>query len=151
MRENKKVPLFKYDARLEVAAQTHANDLQKGAAPHSRLQERIKNSGFPISYTDCLISRRAMQANYTEGIVWTPKGVPVDEKSMEYLTSSGEGEAHHDDFFDKKITHVGIGVIDDDIKVVVLDYGRICGVQPQPNPPSPPVSPQLTEEDFRMI
>jgi uncharacterized protein YkwD len=146
MRAAKNLSPFKYDARLAEAAQTHADDLAAGRArPHDRLMERIKNSGFPVSMSDCLISRRAMQANFSEGILDAPPSLGIDEKSPEYLTSSGPGEGHYDDFFDPKINHVGIGVsYSTRMDYMVLDYGRICQEEPEPTPEPKP----LTPDDF---
>lgn len=134
MRVAKGLAAFIWDDRLASSAQGHATDLANGRArPHDNLMGRIKDSGFPIS-DKCRISRRAMQANYSEGIVEQPD--EPGEKSPEYLTSSGPGEGHYMDFYDKKITHVGIGVgLGSRMNHVVLDYGLICDGDDVPNIP----------------
>ena len=131
MRVAKGLPAFLYDDRLEKSAQTHADALAAGhARPHDNLMGRIKDSGFPLS-DKCRISRREMQANYTEGIVDQPDA--PSEKSPEYLTSSGPGEGHYDDFYDKKITHIGIGIgLGNRMNHVVWDYGLICDGDDEP-------------------
>lgn len=134
MRVSKGVSAFLYDNRLEQSAQSHADQLAAGRArPHDNLMGRIKDSGFPVS-SDCQISRRSMQANYTEGIVDQPD--EPSEKSPGYLTSSGPGEGHYDDFYDRKITHIGIGIgLGARMNYVVFDYGLICdGDEPKIDP-----------------
>lgn len=122
MRAKKDCRPFLRDERLEKAAQEHANDLAAGRArPHDGMEERIRRAGFPVSYDSCKISRKGMGANYTEGIV--NGSDEVSPKYLEYLTSSGPGEGHYDDFYDPKITRVGIGVASGHL---VLDYGIDC-------------------------
>ena len=131
MRVAKGLPAFLYDDRLEKCAQGHADDLAAGRArPHDHLMERFNSCGFPIS-SKCQITRRSMQANYTEGIVDQPDS--PSEKSPEYLTGSGPGEGHYDDFYDPKITHIGIGIgLGARMNYVVLDYGIICDGDDEP-------------------
>ncbi len=163
MRKAKGVPPFTYDARLEKAAQTHADDLAAGRArPHDRLEWRIRTlGGWPDG--PCHMSRRGMPANYSEGIV--NQGWAIDEKSLDYLVGAGPGEGHYDDFFDPHVTHVGIGVGGSAARAasphqsrsaanwpagyatdalasgnhLVLDYGVVCDFKPEPDPsPAPP-------------
>lgn len=120
------VPAFIYDDRLEQSAQSHADQLAAGRArPHDQLYERIKSSGFPIS-SDCQISRREMQANYSEGIV--DQSDAPGTQSPVYLTGNDPNEGHYRDFFDPKITHIGIGIgLGARMNYVVWDYGIVCG------------------------
>ncbi len=140
MRADKKRPLFQYDSRLEQAAQDHADRLAAGRErPHARLQKRIDASGFPQD-PKCLISRRSMQASYTEGVAWA--SYDVDLTFLDNLVSAGPGEGHYDDFFDPLINRVGFGTAG---KWLVVDYGRDCSATPPAPLPKPKV---LTEEDF---
>jgi hypothetical protein len=143
MRRAKGLNLFTYDARLESAASEHATALANGKArPHDQLQQRIQKYNFPTYFDRCLISRRGIQANYSEGIVDVPPSLDIF-KSLDFLTSSNPGEAHYDDFFDKVITHIGIGIGESaHMNYIVLDYGRLCDKEPDK---------VLTEEDFDMI
>jgi hypothetical protein len=135
MRAAKGLNPFAYDQRLESSAQTHAADLAAGrAAPHENLLGRLQASGFPVSNA-CAISRRSMAANYTEGIVNQPDAVSPD--SLQVLVDSGPGEAHYDDFYDPKITRVGVGVGAGGTGYLknhlVLDYGIVCDENPFPD------------------
>jgi hypothetical protein len=151
MRQEKGRKPFQYDDRLEKAAQAMADNLTRGAAPHARLRQRIEESGFPLQ-NDCLISRRSMMANYTEGILDAPKGMDIDEKSPEYLVGGGPGEGHYDDFFDPLINYIGIGVaVGRRMSYFVIDYGRLCRDFPGPKPtptPTPSPDPQPLPESF---
>jgi uncharacterized protein YkwD len=130
MRDAKSVPKFTYDSRLEKSAQKHADDLVSGhARPHDQLEWRIHTfAGFPDE--PCHVSRRSMPANYTEGI--ENQSWPIDEKSVEGLVAAGPGEGHYEDFFDAKITHIGIGVGAGRSNHMVIDYGVICDFKPEP-------------------
>ena len=147
MRKAKGLNAFTYDLRLEKAAQKHADDLGAGRArPHDGLRERIYElGGFPDE--PCYMTRAGMQANYSEGIENQPSAIPLDQ-ALPFLVNSGPGEAHYDDFFDPKVTHVGIGVVRDGIGYynvrVVLDYGIICNFKPEPEPaPRPDIERDL--------
>jgi uncharacterized protein YkwD len=147
MRAAKKVPPFTYDERLEKAAQKHADDLGTGAArPHAQLEWRIHTyAGFPDE--PCHMSRVGMPANYSEGIQMQPSAIPLDQ-ALPFLVNSGPGEGHYDDFFDPKVTHVGIGMVQDangyyNIQIV-LDYGILCNFKPEPTPaPKPDIDRDL--------
>lgn len=137
LRQAKGVPLFVYDARLEQAAQKHAAALAAGTArPHDGWPERLYQAGFPKD-DNCFISR--MRCNVTEGIVQTPTG--LDNTALAVLVSSGPGEGHYDDFYDAKINRVGIGTGEGSVGYLhnhlVLDYGRLCDVHPDPEPDPP--------------
>lgn len=133
MREAKGCRPFIRDARLDKAAQKHADDMSAGRArPHDELRWRIyEYAGFPEE--PCHISRKAMMANYTEGIVGAGDSVGPD--TLKILTHFGPGEGHYDDFYDPKIQYVGIGVSDKNH--LVLDYGVLCSVPPEPEPKAP--------------
>lgn len=135
MREEKGCKSFSYDDRLEKAAQVHATRLAEGKdRGHERLKERLGEAGFPVSL-DCKISRRSMPVNYTEGI--TSQSDEVTPESLKILTSSGPGEAHYDDFYDPKITKIGIGVGLKGLgrmgNHMVIDYGIVCGGEIDPD------------------
>jgi hypothetical protein len=147
MRAAKNLPPFTYDARLEKAAQTHADELGKGtASPHARLEWRIHTlGGFPNE--SCHMSRRGMDANYSEGIENQPDVMKIEE-GLPALVSAGPGEGHYDDFYDPKVTHVGIGVVQGGTGYysthIVLDYGIICNFKPEPEPaPRPDINRDL--------
>jgi hypothetical protein len=119
---------FAYDRRLEASAQAHAARLARGLdRGHERLRERLQEAGFPVS-SSCRVSRRSMAANYTEGILDQP--FEVVPGSLAGLVGGGPGEGHYEDFFDPKITRVGIGVgmggVGYTKNHIVLDYGIIC-------------------------
>lgn len=152
MREEKQVPKFRYDVRLEKSAQKHATDLGAGTAqPHDQLQWRIYTyGGFPNE--PCHVSRPGMAANYSEGIVNMPSMMTLEE-GLPSLVSSGRGEAHYDDFFDPKITHVGIGYVQGGKGYystrIVVDYGVLCHPDPEPTPtPKPEPDRELLRNVF---
>lgn len=143
MRAEKSLNPFKWDDRLAKAAQEHADLLAAGRAhPHQDLEGRITRAGWKIDNWNCLVSRRSMQANYTEGVV--EGSMPLSTDFLGYLVSSGPGEPHYDDFYDPLINHVGVGFASGNLNWVVLDYGRICQEDPEPDP-------ELTIDDFSSL
>lgn len=127
LRQAKGVRPFILDDRLAASAQSHADDLvTKNVQPHEGMVRRLKAAGWPFG--TCTITRRSMQANYTEGV--TGQSDAVTAASVEILLAPGPRDAHYQDFYDPKITRVGVGVGQGGRgpfpNHVVLDYGIDC-------------------------